>query len=447
MVDYVNIELLNIDIEKLLQSKILNFKGEISISTGEENLNILVAKYHFCEIKIKTIVPDEEHKNDPIRYRVTLTGSVHKLWNELNGIKAPNYNEKTYTGYNGNDFTINDIVKVREHLEHLLDFNSNQMVFHGVEFGVNPTPNFNPKLYVKGLLYHRDVLFDFTHNNNSAQADHQRWKFKIYNKSIQYGMSYYVSRVELKITRMIEIKSTGIKTFADINENTIKKATEVLLNRFDELMHYDYTIDKSKLSKTDLKNIKEYSNPRYWIYDIKPNRRDRPKQNLKSITLKYSDNLHQQIRTKIIEKCVIINRLSESSNCVINNTSSIQFDLTQNTPKNGKKIYSKNDKVKNAICPVTGLNLCNEKEGTKYALTTTLQKFKESDPETFEVVRIYLLSKFRSRPKFEQSEISHLAKQIRNIYYNPFKIKQKGYNQPVHYFQYSQLNFLNILGI
>lgn len=48
----------------------------------------------------------------------------------------------------------------------------------------------------------------------------------------------------------------------------------MLLNRFEEVMHYDYSIEKNKLSNREILAINNYSNPRYWIEDLKPIHRD-----------------------------------------------------------------------------------------------------------------------------------------------------------------------------
>ncbi len=319
MIDYIKIILLNIDVDRLLNLSFLDFKIEVSEKTGELSTN-RIAEYHFCKITIYDSGV------------VLFTGSIHKLWNSLNEIKAPNYKKvKTYKGFNGNQFELKNIMEVRTHLENLFECGSQQMLFQNIELGVNTTPGFNPILYIKGLLYHWNKLFEYRYNGNLAQAEHEQYKFKIYNKSNQYGMSEYTLRIELKYNRTEEIKTIGIRTFADINQFTLDKAEQLLLKRFDEVTHYDYTINKKGLTKVRNQLLKNYSNPRYWIIDLKPEHRDRPKKRLKEITLEHSKNLHQQLRQNIIEKCVIINRLSENSKCVIINSSSIGLNFTQST--------------------------------------------------------------------------------------------------------------------
>lgn len=359
--DYIKLYLININIERLLSSSLLEFEGRISKTTGVVYEDVLIAKYHFCEIIIQTV----KKVNTPDSTHVTFKGSIHKMWNELHGIKAPNHKEnKVYKGFNGNLFTLDGINEIRMHLEDLFDCDSNQMIFQNLEFGVNTTPEFNPEFYLKGLLYHNNILFEYRYSGNYAQVVHQFFIFKLYNKSIQYGMSFPVLRIELKIIKMQELKGFGIKTFKDINECTLNKVKALLLRRFDEIMHYDYTIQKRKLSRSKLELLKKYSNPRYWIEDLKPNHRDRPKKELKAITADYSENIHQQLRTDILEKCVMINRLTETVNCVIINPSNIWLDGTQIRLKNETENYIKKDVVKEFTSKVTGLDNSIQKHKT-----------------------------------------------------------------------------------
>lgn len=213
------------------------------------------------------------------------------------------------------------------------------MIFQNIEFGVNTTPIFNPSKFLKGLLYHNNILFENRFKGNFAQAPHQRYILKIYNKSNQYRMNENVLRIELKITKITELNEIGLKTFADVNGTILGKAKQMLLRRFDEVMHYDYTINKKGLTKAQKQLLISYSNPRFWINDLRPQHRHRHKKRLKEITLKKSKNLHQHLRQDIIQKCVIINRLSENTKCVTINSSSIGLNITHNTSSitNNKK--------------------------------------------------------------------------------------------------------------
>jgi hypothetical protein len=285
-----------VDENELLNSERLDFITEVSTSTGEFSSKA-IANYHFCKIKVFS------------SGRVCFSGSIHKMSNSLKGIKAPNFCESiNYKGFNGNLFTIDHVIEARNHICDLIGCDASQMIFENLEIGVNTTPNLDPQEYLKGLLYHRNKPFEYKYNNNFAQAIHQRLVFKIYNKSHQYGMNYNVLRVELKIMKSIEMESLGIRTFADINQHSLDKAKDMLLRRFNEVMHYDYTIDKLQLSNVQKNRLKNYSNPRYWINELKPNERYRHKIRLAEITGNCSQELHNQIASNIEEKCSRINR-------------------------------------------------------------------------------------------------------------------------------------------
>jgi len=236
LIDYVKILFRDIDVYRLSNLSCLDFKTEVSESTGELSSK-KAANYKFCKITIL---------NNSI---VLFSGSIHKLWNELQGIKAPNHREvKKYRGFNGNLFTLYNIIEVREHLQKLFNCTPKQMLFQNIEFGINTTPLINPRQYLKGLLYHKNILFEHRFKGNFAQAPHQRYILKIYNKSNQYSMCNDVLRIELKIIKTEELKKIGVSTFADVNHQTLNNAKELLLKRFDEVMHYDSTIDESKLT-------------------------------------------------------------------------------------------------------------------------------------------------------------------------------------------------------
>ena len=362
-VDYTKMLITGIDINRLSSLPGLDFKCKISKTTGEINENVLVAEYHFCKIKIK--IKNAKSQNP----HVLFTGSIHKMWNELNGIKAPNYDEKKlYKGFNGNQFTLNNIVEVRTHLEDLFDCKASQMIFQNIEFGVNIILDYNPILFIKGLLYRQNIMFEFSHRGNSSKVIYCNYLLKIYSKSYQYGMAENVIRIELKTLKMDGLKDKyiviDIKTFEDINENTLDKVSKLLIKRFNEIRHYDYSIDKKKLTERKLNEVGNYSNPRYWIYDLEPNERDRHLKRLDSITTKFSKKRFQKIsieiekkcitvnrlfdnktREEITQKCSTINRVSENPFCSTVNSLDKELNIIQNTFKKGIKNESKNDEV------------------------------------------------------------------------------------------------------
>ena len=343
MIDFIKILIQDADINYLTNSGALEFKSVVSEKTGELSTK-KVAECHFCKITI--------FENGIVLF----TGSIHKMWNSLNEIQAPNFNKsENYKGFNGNQFLINDIIEIRTYLGELLNCEPQQMIFQNIEFGINTTPYFEPKLFLKGLLYHNGKQFEYKYNGHFSQVKHQRYFFKIYDKSNQYGMEDYTLRIELKIIKTEDIKHLGIKTFWDINQDTLKKVNRLLLRRFEEIVYYDYTINKKHLKKRTIQVLERYSNPRYWFEDITVKKRYEHKSKLKNFIVEHSDNLMQYLSQEIYQrgsrliiplktqKGGIINRLSEIPKRGIINRSSIGLIIPQRTKKKRPK------KLKNEV--------------------------------------------------------------------------------------------------
>lgn len=413
LIDYVKILLSDIDITRLLLLPCLEFKTTVSKQTGVLGTK-QTAEYHHCKIKLYD------------SGLLLFTGSIHKLYNSLHNIQAPN----NKNGYNGNQFTLTNIIEVRTHLSKLFDCKPQQMQFQNIEFGINTEPKINPQDFIKGLLYQRGKKFEFRYNDYYAQVVHRRYILKIYNKSNQYGMKEQTLRIEIKELKAIDFSDTGIKTFADINAQTLENAKQLLLKRFDEVVYYDYTINKKGLTKSQKQSLNNYSNARYWFENITVKKRYEHKNKLRKYISDYSQNLHQKIRAEIIQKGGIINRLSETPKGGIINSSNIELNTPFKPPtKNEEKTRVKH-------CPITGVNLSREKEGAKYIRTTTLKYLKKHDEEKYtEVCSLLLKNTNPYHTKYEVDIINHLAKQIRNRVYNGNSIKKTGYNSKMYHNQ------------
>ena len=299
MVDYIKLHLKDIDIERLGNLPYLEFIRGVSERTGEL-LDKKEAHYHCCKITVYDTGT------------IVFSGSLHKLYNSLKNLNPLNFNNSK--GFNGNQFTLKDLFVVKTHLMNLFDCKPDQMQIKSIEIGINTEPEFDPALFIKGLLFHKNKMFEYRFNGNFARVRHQHFDLKIYNKSLQYLMKTFTLRFELKFNKMLEMKSIGFHTIEDINQKNLMEAFALLLKRFSEVVYYDKTICNLGLKKPQIKSLYRYSNPRYWIDELKPNHRHRHKENLNQIILGNSQNLHRKLRTEMIKKCSIITQLSESDN-------------------------------------------------------------------------------------------------------------------------------------
>lgn len=409
MIDYIKLQLLKIDANKLFNNKELDFKIIVSESTGEVSKK-RIAIFHYCKITVYDTGI------------VIFQGSIHKFFNSIKGIKAPNYKKENYKGFNGNDFTLNDILEVKKILCKLFNCQPEQMIFQNIEFGINCIQKINIDTFIKGLLYHKGIYFEYKFNRSYAEVKHQRYRIKIYNKGKQYKMQERVIRLELSINKMEEIKGLSISSLNDVNTNSLNLLNKLLIRRLDEVLHYDYTIRKKEVSKTNKRLISLYSNPVYWLQTLKPNERYRHKENLKRITKKHSNNTFDNIKKELFKKCSILNRVTESKKCSIINYSNIELNTLH---FNSKK------------CMVTGIDLSLEKGNAKYIRTKTIMYLKQYDIKKYLMLCSSLLNNSKDQlPTFESSVITHLAKQVRNRYYNKRDVKQTGYKRKIYYNQH-----------
>ncbi|SDS13396.1 hypothetical protein [Gramella sp. MAR_2010_147] len=304
MIDYTKIRLLGINPTSILDNNCFEFKTVVFRNGGQIHKH--VAEYHFCKITV-------------YEYGLILfTGSIHKMFNSIKGINAPNYNPKSkeqYKGFNGNQFTLSNIIYVRDHLRRLFKCESNQMVFQNIEFGINTTPMIDQLSFLPGLLYHKGKRFESKFNGNFYYCEHQQYRIKIYNKSEQYGMLTPTTRIEMSLKKSNKINKLGIYTFADINIKTLENAKIELLRQFDEVVYYDYTIRKCGISKPLQIRLNKYANLQFWLKDLKPHHRDRHKKKLQETIIKYSENLKAKFTIDILKKCVTINRLESTEMC------------------------------------------------------------------------------------------------------------------------------------
>lgn len=285
--DYIKLLIIGIGRDRLLSLPYLNFMREINTTTGEHK-NYQTTDYHHCKIKVYD------------SGRVVFTGSVHKMYNSINNIDAPRNGNK---GFNGNDFDLSQILEMRNLLCELFNCTPRQMIFENLEIGLNIHVKFIVQMFIINLLYHNGKKFEYKYSDHYAQVIHNNYRLKIYNKGTQYGMLNNVIRIEVSAKKMIEFSSTGIRTFADVNESNLQLAYNHLLSRFDEVCYYDHTINKRGL-KSPLKNkLKDYKNPRYWINNLSSNHRHRDKLKLQSVISQSSENIKEQIKIEIQKVC------------------------------------------------------------------------------------------------------------------------------------------------
>ena len=308
MIDFVKILIENPDPTFLKETNQLEFKVEVSEKTGEVSTK-KIANYHFCKIII--------YQSGRVRFQ----GSLHKLYNSLNGIQAPNFNKYYNQGFNGNLFTFKQIKYSFQHIAKLLNVKVCQLRFQNIEFGLNTELDFNPQTFIRGLLIQRNKVFELKHSQRFAQAIHNRYYLKIYNKGKQYKLAKNTLRVEVKIIKSEHLKQIGIINAENINEKTLYRAFKLLLRHFNEILYYDHTINTKRLKTRERNTLYKYQVNNYWL-GLKSNKRDTPKKKLQYLIDNHSENLKKQINDNMKKqfKRVMINHSNLELTTTLNNS-------------------------------------------------------------------------------------------------------------------------------
>jgi hypothetical protein len=308
LIDFVKIQIPYYPREKLLNNRLLDFKSDYSLSTGELSEVKIMAEYK----GMKFI----SHKSN----KLTIQGSIHKYYNFLQNVKAPNQltPDRIKKGFNGNTFHLTQLRLAIDSLCNKLEIKPNKAMLRGFEYGLNIIIDYECDTFLNALIRHKILGFSIAKDYCQfyRQVKHQRFIIKCYDKQIQYGLDKPMIRFENKQMKMIDINNLPIKTLADLKENkNLDSLKLLLLKKWDEVILYDFTINKELLSKSQKLKNKDLSNPYYWR-STKSNHIHRIKKRLKEYSKNYGLNVHQDFKNKMQnqwdfqnQKCVTFNRL------------------------------------------------------------------------------------------------------------------------------------------
>nr|DAH99624.1 MAG TPA: hypothetical protein [Bacteriophage sp.] len=412
-----------------------------------------------------------------------IRGSLHKYRSRIKGIATRKQIEK-YQGFNGDLFTLSDINETLQTLCEVIGFAPSLAVLQNIEIGVNCEVSFDPKDFLKGMLFHRSNFeYKTDHEGNYIQFNYQTYFLKIYNKGKQYDLPNNVLRVEIKVMKMIKLKEVGVnlETLNDINAVTLLKAFEVLYNEFEAVTYYDHTLRLEDLTSKQQGKVIEYQNKNYW-QDLDKQQKKYNKKQLETMIQEFSNNLKGQIKGQMIEaknnilqmekgaKFTPFNHLSqtqnlhllttptekakftpsnslskgiESVNSTFENTplESVKKDTDLDTKKTAfevtnldtekdkktevKKTALEGLKVEMRFCPITGVSLELEDDKRNYITTKTLKHLKETDPDRYALICSMNLPHTGKHTKYETDIDAHIAKQIRNYYRYRHNVKGK----------------------
>lgn len=289
MIDFIKVYCYIQDIDAFLKISNLNFIKKVN-----NDAEIILNEANENGLKFKLFNSG----------RLEVSGSIHKYYNHLQNIKGANQNsiDRIQKGFNGNDYNFKEIEYSLKYIEKTYSLPLKTLLIENIEFGLNIKHSFDTSKILNGLMLHKGQKFKEPLMSSYRQCEHNRYKLKIYDKSLQYGLKENVIRIEIKYVKMIDLKTINIINLNDlISYKAMYNLFKKLMFEFDKIIFYDYTIDKERLTPFELQKTIEYSNTLYWT-SLKANRRDKPKKHLDRLILKNSKNIKTQLEDLCIAK-------------------------------------------------------------------------------------------------------------------------------------------------
>lgn len=239
MIDFVNIEVVNAEIDFILSVDWLEWKCEFHRKTGE------ITK-HFSQFR-----------NLDIEYfplgKMKISGSLHKYYNIWKTGEEQNYNS----------FNHRQLIETISELCERFKAIPAEMKLHSFEFGVN-VPLDDPNEYLRNAIIHKDKQFNQEWNDHIKfrECEREQYTIKIYNKTLH--QSYGGLRIEVKIHRMIKL-AKKVDTMQDfLLHETISFLGETLISEHKKILFYDETINVDELPLKDKDLLLKGRAPAYW---------------------------------------------------------------------------------------------------------------------------------------------------------------------------------------
>lgn len=403
MIDFISVELESSLFESLLNNPLLNFTTPLNEETGEINPTNRIFKEKFAEYNGLKFIIKQYYRDNNIK--IELKGSIHKFY---------------ANGCNYTDFDLNHLKTALNSLKTLFDIDLETSIIHSIEFGVNINTQIPCSTLLNDLLYYinrKPKEETYQNNGHLISFDLTHYKIKIYNKGLQYYKKGILTtnienllRFEIHVNKMqyLEAKKIQIPTLSELVKiENLNKLGVLLTETFNEVVLYDSDINLNVLKPKERDFMIELNNPKKWdeIRKVKKNKyysRTLTKfRNIIRLNTKF--DLHQNTFKKLGEKWELL-----SKNVPI--LPPIEIPVMSEYYTN---IVCNKETIINRYCIVTGLEITEQKNDSKFLAKTTIDKILMTDKTMY----YELLKKYAPKKQTENVNY-HIAHNIRNSYFN-----------------------------
>ncbi len=211
------------------------------------------AKYQTYELVINEVI----RTNRQTKYYLKINGSLHK-----NKFEGANYERFYHT----------DVINEIYNLCTTLEIDSKTVKIDGLEFGVNIKTDFIPHSFLtEYLIRYKHLQFNqYAPDRRNRRLGYEcvlsQYRVKVYDKGLQFDLSYNLMRFELKFKTMQKVNDCGIYKIHDLTDkNKIDILKGLLLDAWNDVLLYE-PMETENVNLTDLQRelIQCGNNPKYW---------------------------------------------------------------------------------------------------------------------------------------------------------------------------------------
>ena len=407
MIDFIKLNVSYLS-ERDLLNKSFAWIQSVNRETGEIKYPI-TGKYYNLDIKINP-------------KRIEISGSIHKLSNEIKKGQNQNYD----------DFTFDDLQEMIYHIRDVFNLNLDKTIIENLECGLNINTHHRPEIILhKNLIVWSNITpsknKSFDGKGKFIEFEKSQYSIKIYDKGKQAGQSDHIMRLEYKSVKNEYIRKIGTRTLNDLLD---RDKIQMILNHLYESFCLSVIVDdltpEAITNPRDKEIFDRGTNPMSWTTfdnDSKGRKaKERFNKDLESILDKYNLNtIRKEIETKLKEKgqylleCHKMTDIEQTKDelSVCHFLTDIEVlpgkicVWSQNTEMSQNDTYIYCQSVTSGKCIITGIDITNQITNKIYLLESTIKELRQREPVRFEK----LLTKYKTS-KWGTLNINEQCKEI-----------------------------------
>jgi hypothetical protein len=218
------------------------------------------------------------------------------------------FHKQHHGGANWQDFTFTQFVEMVTSVCIAFGLHPVNLALSNVEVGVNIIPPMATAKVLRSIVLHKTAVPVPMSMGKGIVIQHTAYRFKIYDKALQYDRPGELLRFEVAARKMRQLARYGVRTLSDLMEPSTWTALQgYALARFDELLIVEPGLHRPGLRPAQVELLANAGNASYWE-GLDKRRRSEKRKMLNDIYTRHApDGLKATLRRLIAAKLEEVN--------------------------------------------------------------------------------------------------------------------------------------------